>query len=133
MAQGLGLGLSLHMLYTRLSLGRKTLLTTLIRYCIYRPYALIYTVAGRGRIIEDKFYDNICTPVRDIMTSDVLTVAPDQSIEDCMKIMSEYHIRHLPVAENGNPIGMLSVMDVVKSIISEKDILIDQLEHYISG
>jgi len=73
------------------------------------------------------------TPVRDIMTSDVLTVAPDQSIEDCMKIMSEYHIRHLPVSENGNPIGMLSVMDVVKSIISEKDILIDQLEHYISG
>ncbi|MFB3091226.1 MAG: CBS domain-containing protein, partial [Gammaproteobacteria bacterium] len=73
------------------------------------------------------------TPVRDIMTSDVLTVAPDQSIEDCMKIMSEYHIRHLPVAEDGNPIGMLSVMDVVKNIISEKDILIDQLEHYISG
>ena len=73
------------------------------------------------------------TPVRDIMTSDVLTVAHDQSIEDCMKIMSEYHIRHLPVAEDGNPIGMLSVMDVVKNIISEKDILIDQLEHYISG
>ncbi len=73
------------------------------------------------------------TPVRDIMTSDVLTVAPDQSIEDCMKIMSEYHIRHLPVAEDENPIGMLSVMDVVKNIISEKDILIDQLEHYISG
>jgi len=73
------------------------------------------------------------TPVRDIMTSDVLTVAPDQSIDDCMKIMSENHIRHLPVAENGTPIGVLSVMDVVKNIISEKDILIDQLEHYISG
>lgn len=73
------------------------------------------------------------TPVRDIMTSDVLTVTPDQSIEDCMKIMSENHIRHLPVAENGEPIGVLSVMDVVKNIISEKEFVIDQLEQYISG
>jgi len=67
------------------------------------------------------------------MTSNVLTVTPEQSIEDCMKVMSENHIRHLPVAENGVPIGVLSVMDVVKNIISEKNILIDQLEHYISG
>ncbi len=73
------------------------------------------------------------TAVRDIMTSNVLTVTPDQSIDDCMKIMSENHIRHLPVAENGEPIGVLSVMDVVKNIISEKEFVIDQLEHYISG
>ncbi len=73
------------------------------------------------------------TAVREIMTSKVLTVTPDQSIEDCMKIMSENHIRHLPVAENGEPIGVLSVMDVVKNIISEKEFVIDQLEHYISG
>jgi CBS domain-containing protein len=73
------------------------------------------------------------TPVRNIMTSEVLTVSPDQTIEECMKIMSEYHVRHLPVAENGEPIGVLSVMDVVKNIISEKDIIINQLEHYISG
>jgi len=73
------------------------------------------------------------TQVRDIMTSDVFTVRPDQSIEVCMKVMSEHHIRHLPVADNGEPIGVLSVMDVVKNIISEKDIIIDQLEHYISG
>ena len=73
------------------------------------------------------------TTVREIMTSKVLTVTPDQSIEDCMKIMSENHIRHLPVAENGEPIGVLSVMDVVKNIISEKEFVIDQLEHYISG
>jgi len=73
------------------------------------------------------------TPVKDIMTSNVLTVTPDQTIEDCMKIMSENHIRHLPVAENGEPIGVLSVMDVVKNIISEKEFVIDQLEQYISG
>ncbi len=73
------------------------------------------------------------TPVRDIMTAEVLTVTPDQSVEDCMKIMSEHHIRHLPVAENGHPIGIISTMDVVKNIISEKEIIIDQLEHYIAG
>lgn len=73
------------------------------------------------------------TPVRDIMTSEVLTVTPDQSIEDCMKIMSEHHIRHLPVEENGQPIGVLSVMDVVKKIISEKEFIIGQLESYIAG
>jgi CBS domain-containing protein len=73
------------------------------------------------------------TPVRDIMTAEVLTVTPDQSVEDCMKVMSEHHIRHLPVAENGQPIGIISTMDVVKSIISEKETVIDQLEHYIAG
>jgi len=73
------------------------------------------------------------TPVKDIMTSDVLTVTPDQTVEDCMKVMSEHHIRHLPVAENGQAIGIISMMDVVKNIISEKEIVIDQLEHYIAG
>jgi CBS domain-containing protein len=73
------------------------------------------------------------TPVKDIMTSQVLTVTSDQPIEDCMKVMSENHIRHLPVVENGQPIGVLSVMDVVKNIISEKEFIIDQLEHYIAS
>jgi CBS domain-containing protein len=73
------------------------------------------------------------TSVRDIMTSEVLTVTSEQPIEDCMKVMSEYHIRHLPVLENDQPIGMLSVMDVVKNIISEKEFIIGQLENYISG
>jgi len=73
------------------------------------------------------------TPVKDIMTSEVLTVTPDQSVEDCMKVMSEHHIRHLPVAENGKAIGIISTMDVVKNIISEKETVIDQLEHYIAG
>jgi CBS domain-containing protein len=50
-----------------------------------------------------------------------------------MKIMSEHHIRHLPVAENGQAIGIISTMDVVKNIISEKESVIKQLEHYIAG
>ena len=73
------------------------------------------------------------THVRDIMTSVVLTVTPDQTIDECLMLMSNHHIRHLPVAENGKPIGMLSVMDVVRNIISEKEQIIDQLEHYIAG
>ena len=73
------------------------------------------------------------TPVRDVMTNVVLTVTPEQSIDECLVLMSTHHIRHLPVAENGKPIGMLSVMDVVRNIISEKEHIIDQLEHYITG
>lgn len=73
------------------------------------------------------------TRVRDIMTTDVVSVRPEQSIEDCLAMMSNYQIRHLPVVENGQPIGMLSVMDVVKTIISEKEFIIEQLGNYISG
>jgi len=73
------------------------------------------------------------TPVRDVMTNVVLTVTPEQSIDECLVLMSKHHIRHLPVAENGKPIGMLSVMDVVRNIILEKEQIIDQLEHYIAG
>lgn len=73
------------------------------------------------------------TPVRDIMTSNVISVRPEQNIEDCMVIMSKYQVRHLPVIEDNKAIGMLSVMDVVKSIISEKEFIIEQLENYISG
>jgi len=73
------------------------------------------------------------THVSDVMTNVVLTVTPEQSIDECLVLMSKHHIRHLPVAENGKPVGMLSVMDVVRNIISEKEQLIDQLEHYITG
>ncbi len=73
------------------------------------------------------------TRVRDIMTSNVVSVRPDQNIEDCLVMISGHQIRHLPVVENGKAIGMLSVMDVVKTIISEKEFIIEQLENYISG
>ncbi len=73
------------------------------------------------------------TPVRNIMTSKVLYVSPEQSIEECMVIMSAHHIRHIPVMENDTPVGMLSVMDIMKNIISEKEFIIEQLENYISG
>lgn len=72
------------------------------------------------------------THVREIMTSDIKTVTPSQTIDECMIIMSDNHIRHLPVLDNGKTIGVLSIMDVVKNIISEKEFIIEQLEHYIT-
>lgn len=73
------------------------------------------------------------TRVRDIMTSDVIAVRPEQNIEDCMVVMSKHQVRHLPVLEGNKAVGMLSVMDVVKSILSEKEFIIEQLENYIAG
>ena len=73
------------------------------------------------------------TTVREIMTDKVVYMLPEQTIEDCMAIMSKHTVRHLPVLENGQPIGMLSVMDVMRNVISEKEFIISQLESYISG
>lgn len=72
------------------------------------------------------------TPVSEIMTENVKTVTPLQTIDECMVIMSDNHIRHLPVVDNDTPVGFLSVMDVVKNIITEKEFIIEQLEHYIT-
>lgn len=72
------------------------------------------------------------TRVSEIMTAEVKTVSPASTAAECLAIMSEHHIRHLPVVDNGEPVGMLSVMDVVKNILSEKEFIIEQLEHYIT-
>jgi len=73
------------------------------------------------------------TPVRDIMTSKVLYMSPEQTVDECMVLMSKHRIRHMPVMDNGKPVGVLSIKDVMKNIISEKDFIIHQLETYISG
>ena len=73
------------------------------------------------------------TPVRVIMTSDVMYVRPDQTSEECMALMTENRVRHLPVIDNGKLIGLLSIGDLVKDIISEQRFTIEQLEHYIMG
>lgn len=84
----------------------------------------------RRVILNDRKSSN--TKVREIMTSEVISVDPSKTVDECMIIMSNHHIRHLPVIENNEPVGMLSIMDVVKNIISEKEFIIDQLEHYIT-
>ncbi|WP_322617571.1 CBS domain-containing protein [Pseudomonas sp. BIC9C] len=73
------------------------------------------------------------TPVRDIMSFPVVTVSAQQCIEHCMAIMTDSHLRHLPVVENGELIGLLSMGDLVKEATLEQAELIRQLEHYIRG
>jgi CBS domain-containing protein len=71
--------------------------------------------------------------VADIMTTNVLFVTPDNTVEECMALMTEKHVRHLPVLENNTLIGLVSIGDVVKQIISDKNFIIKELERYISG
>ena len=73
------------------------------------------------------------TPVRDIMTSSVMYVRPEQTSEECMVLMTENRVRHLPVMDSGKLIGLISIGDLVKDIISEQKFIIEQLEHYITG
>ncbi|HTN65276.1 MAG TPA: CBS domain-containing protein [Burkholderiaceae bacterium] len=73
------------------------------------------------------------TPVRDIMTSPVMYVSPEQTNEECMALMTENRLRHLPVMDKGKLIGLISIGDLVKDIISEQQFMIQQLEHYIRG
>lgn len=89
-----------------------------------RDYARRGVLQGRS---------SVGTPVREFMTEPVLTVAPQQSIRECMSLMTEHHLRHLPVVENGYLVGLLSIGDLVKEAMSEQDALILHLEQYIRG
>jgi CBS domain-containing protein len=73
------------------------------------------------------------TKVREIMTPEVICVSPKQKADACMALMTERRIRHLPVLEEGRLVGIVSIGDVVKSIIAEQQFTIEQLEHYITG
>jgi len=71
------------------------------------------------------------TPVRDIMSSPVITVQPETTVQTCMQIMTDRHVRHLPVIEGGRIVGMVSIGDLVKAVIAEQQQQIEQLESYI--
>ena len=73
------------------------------------------------------------TPVKEIMTGEVIDVAPDQSIDDCMALMTHKRVRHLPVLDGNQLVGVISIGDVVKTIISEQQTLIEDLSDYITG
>jgi CBS domain-containing protein len=73
------------------------------------------------------------TQVREAMTSHVLYIRPNQTLEDCMALMSDKHIRHLPVMEENRLTGVISIGDVVKEVIAEKEFIIGQLTNYITG
>lgn len=72
-------------------------------------------------------------PVGEIMTPNPFTVGPDQTVQECMALMTEKHVRHLPVIDEGRLVGIISIGDVVKEIIAEQSAVIDHLTGYITG
>ncbi|MFQ5989434.1 MAG: CBS domain-containing protein [Candidatus Methylomirabilales bacterium] len=86
---------------------------------------------ARKVILQGK--SSLDTPVKDIMTDKVICVSPEQTIEECMALMTDKHIRHLPVLVDEKVIGVVSIGDVVKAELAEKDFLIKQLKNYITG
>jgi CBS domain-containing protein len=89
-----------------------------------RDYARKIILAGRS---------SRETPVRDVMSAPVMYVGPAASTEECMALMTRNRLRHLPVIEDGKLVGLISIGDLVKDIISEQSFMIEQLQHYIAG
>jgi CBS domain-containing protein len=86
---------------------------------------------ARKVILEGK--SSADTTVQAIMSDKVLCVSPERTVDQCMALMTDKRARHLPVVDHKKVIGVLSIGDLVKAVISEQQILIDQLQHYISG
>jgi len=89
-----------------------------------RDYARKIILQGRS---------SLTTEVREIMTSRVVYVEPERNVEECMALMTDKRIRHLPVVEAGQLCGVISIGDLVKAIIAEQQFIIQQLERYITG
>jgi CBS domain-containing protein len=73
------------------------------------------------------------TAVRDVMTRKVLCATPERTVDECMALMSDKRARHLPVVDHKQVVGVISIGDLVKAVIDEQKVLIDQLQHYITG
>lgn len=86
---------------------------------------------ARKVILKGK--SSLDTPVKEIMTQKVICIRPENTVEECMALMTEKHIRHLPVVSGEQIIGVVSIGDLVKATIDEKDFIIKQLENYITG
>ncbi|GAC1320958.1 MAG: CBS domain-containing protein [Chloroflexota bacterium] len=97
---------------------------TLVGILSERDYA-------RKIILQDRSSRD--TPVSQIMTGNVVYVRPEQTVEDCMALMTAKHIRHLPVLQGDQVMGVVSIGDLVKSVIADREHLIEQLENYITG
>ena len=93
----------------------------------------IFTERDYARKIVLKGKTSLETPINEIMTSEMVTISPDQTLEECMNLMTKWHIRHLPILEKGRLIGMVSMRDVVEVLLSMKEGTIASLENYILG
>lgn len=93
----------------------------------------IFTERDYARKLILKGKSSNTTTIGEIMTKNPFTVTLDSSIEECMELMSGKRIRHLPVVDNGELIGVISIGDVVRFIIEEQKSIIEHLEHYIAG
>lgn len=89
-----------------------------------RDYARKVVLQGRS---------SATTRVSEIMTSQLVTVAPGDKVEQCMQLVTERRIRHLPVMEGGQLVGVISIGDLVKAVIEQQKADLDQLQRYISG
>ena len=93
----------------------------------------IFTERDYARKIALLGRTSAATLVRDVMTADVMYVRPTQTSQECMALMTENRLRHLPVVDGARLVGLISIGDLVKDIISEQQFIIEQLEHYITG
>ena len=86
---------------------------------------------ARKVVLQD--HSSKATRVEEIMTAKVRYVEPSQSTDECMALMTEHRMRHLPVLDGGKLVGLISIGDLVKSVIADQQFTISQLEHYIHG
>jgi CBS domain-containing protein len=93
----------------------------------------IFTERDYARKVVLKGKTSLETQIKDIMTSEMVTVQLDSTLDECMNLMVHWHIRHLPIMEEGRLVGMVSMRDVVETIIAMKQNTIDSLENYILG
>lgn len=101
--------------------------------CENKQLAGVFSERDYAREVVLKGKTSRGTPVKEVMSTTVITVGPDDDVEDCMNLMSGKRIRHLPVIENNVVIGVLSIGDLVKETIAYQQRLIKQLESYIQG
>ncbi|MDX1563488.1 MAG: CBS domain-containing protein [Gammaproteobacteria bacterium] len=89
-----------------------------------RDYARKVVLAGRSS--KD-------SPIREVMTSEVICVSPQRTVEECLAVMTEKRVRHLPVIDHKRVVGLISIGDLVRETIAEQEYVIEQLQHYIAG
>jgi len=93
----------------------------------------IFSERDYARILPPEKHSPLTTKISEVMTEKVFFISPQTSANDCMELMTEKRIRHLPVLDEGKMIGIITIGDVLKQVIKDQEILIGNLEYYITG